>query len=89
MNEQNIFKSIDAVYEHIKEKLDADSSKKVLMLFASNSTGKTRLSKLFRDRSDKDIDKDREKEVLYYNAFTEDLFSWNNDESILEIKKDK
>ena len=89
MNKQNIFNSIDEVYDRIKEKVDADNSKKVLMLFASNSSGKTRLSKLFRDRSDKDIDKDREKEVLYYNAFTEDLFSWNNDESILEIKKDK
>ena len=89
MNKQNIFNSIGEVYDRIKGILDADNSKKVLMLFASNSTGKTRLSKLFRDQSDKDINKGREKEVLYYNAFTEDLFRWNNEESILEIEKDK
>lgn len=47
----------------------------VLLLFAYNGTGKTRLSMEFTrqgtvgDKSD----------TLYFNAFTEDLFSWDND----------
>lgn len=49
-----------------------------VLLFAYNGTGKTRLSMEF-----KDISKKRKKnpatDTLYYNAFTEDLFHWNND----------
>jgi len=49
-----------------------------VLLYAYNGTGKTRLSMEF-----KDISKKRKKEpvrdTLYYNAFTEDLFHWNND----------
>ena len=50
----------------------------VVLLYAYNGTGKTRLSMEF-----KDISKKRKKnpiaDTLYYNAFTEDLFHWNND----------
>ena len=49
-----------------------------VLLYAYNGTGKTRLSMEF-----KDISKKRKKapdtDTLYYNAFTEDLFHWNND----------
>lgn len=49
-----------------------------VLLFAYNGTGKTRLSMEFKDRSKK-----RRRnpiiDTLYYNAFTEDLFHWNND----------
>jgi len=49
-----------------------------VLLYAYNGTGKTRLSMKF-----KDICKKRKKnpktDTLYYNAFTEDLFHWNND----------
>jgi wobble nucleotide-excising tRNase len=46
-----------------------------VLLFAHNGVGKTRLSGAF-----KDIGKNREvPDTLYYNAFTEDLFYWNND----------
>lgn len=54
--------------------------KNVISLFAYNSTGKTRLSTEF-----KQLGKKRSKgDTLYYNAYTEDLFTWNND-----LKKDK
>jgi hypothetical protein len=49
--------------------------KKIILLFAYNGTGKTRLSMEFKDVGREGEDRD----TLYFNAFTEDLFSWNND----------
>jgi wobble nucleotide-excising tRNase len=46
-----------------------------VLLFAHNGVGKTRLSMEF-----KDVAKKRSRpDTLYYNAFTEDLFDWDND----------
>ncbi len=46
-----------------------------VLLFAHNGVGKTRLSMEF-----KDVAKKRGRpDTLYYNAFTEDLFDWDND----------
>ncbi|UDQ99457.1 AAA family ATPase [Lentisphaerota bacterium WC36G] len=62
-----------------------DSPKKVQLIYAFNGTGKTRLSREFKDLiSNKDINGDIEEvderaTILYYNAFTEDLFHWDND----------
>lgn len=53
----------------------------VLLLFAFNRTGKTRLSVSFKNKGKKDPEGPN---TLYYNAFTEDLFTWNND--LLEDK---
>ena len=47
----------------------------VLLLFAYNGTGKTRLSMEFTRQGTVDDKSD----TLYFNAFTEDLFSWDND----------
>lgn len=49
-----------------------------VLLYAYNGTGKTRLSMEFKDYSKKRR-KDPVTDTLYYNAFTEDLFHWNND----------
>lgn len=49
-----------------------------VLLYAYNGTGKTRLSMEFKDCSKK-RKKDPITDTLYYNAFTEDLFHWNND----------
>ena len=49
-----------------------------VLLYAYNGTGKTRLSMEFKDISKK-RKKDPKSDTLYYNAFTEDLFHWNND----------
>ena len=49
-----------------------------VLLFAYNGTGKTRLSMEFKDRSKKKK-KSPVTDTLYYNAYTEDLFYWNND----------
>lgn len=52
-----------------------------VMLFAHNGTGKTRLSTEFKNVGKK-VDPDGrilERDTLYFNAFTEDLFFWDND----------
>ena len=49
--------------------------KDFVLLFAYNGTGKTRLSMAF-----KDIGKiGNARDTLYFNAYTEDLFYWDND----------
>lgn len=45
------------------------------LIFAHNGTGKTRLSMAFKDLGKQDNSRD----TLYFNAFTEDLFFWDND----------
>lgn len=64
------------------------SGVKVQLIYAFNGTGKTRLSREFKqlitpraDNDDEEVEEtalDRRK-ILYYNAFTEDLFHWDND----------
>ena len=64
-----------------------DNNKIVQLIYAFNGTGKTRLSREFRSLLAPIIDCDTEleesevvnKKILYYNAFTEDLFYWDND----------
>ena len=61
-----------------------DNKKKVQLVYGFNSSGKTSLSKEFKrlispgdgegDKSNRSRNK-----ILYYNAFTEDLFYWEND----------
>jgi len=48
-----------------------------VLLYAFNGTGKTRLSMEFKERGKRGgADK---RDTLYFNAFTEDLFHWEND----------
>ncbi|CAA0173523.1 Anticodon nuclease [Tenacibaculum maritimum] len=63
-----------------------DSQKKVQLIYAFNGTGKTRLSRKFRLLVDPKVSNQEQEEeqesgikVMYYNAFTEDLFYWDND----------
>lgn len=62
-----------------------DNDNKVQLIYAFNGTGKTRLSREFKNLvSPKDEEEVEEtgllnKKILYYNAFTEDLFYWDND----------
>ncbi len=63
-----------------------DANKKVQLIYAFNGTGKTRLSREFRllvaPKEIEENERDEEEQglkVLYYNAFTEDLFYWDND----------
>lgn len=62
------------------------TNKKVQLIYAFNGTGKTRLSREFKELvSPKAVDAEilysdlAVKKVLYFSAFTEDLFYWDND----------
>ena len=63
-----------------------DANKKVQLIYAFNGVGKTRLSREFKEliapKNDSDEGEQAElprNKILYYNAFTEDLFYWDND----------
>lgn len=62
-----------------------ETDKKVQLIYAFNGVGKTRLSREFKELispkiEDAMTEEDQGKiKVLYYNAFTEDLFYWDND----------
>ncbi|HBW38314.1 AAA family ATPase [Desulfosporosinus sp. BICA1-9] len=74
----NQFDAIKDIAKYFRILLD---EKKYIVLFAYNGTGKTRLSVEFKSLGQQLIDDTGEKtaDTLYYNAFTEDLFNWDND----------
>ena len=58
------------------------TDKKVQLIYAFNGSGKTRLSREFIELIDpktEEREDDHRPKALYYNAFTEDLFYWDND----------
>ena len=63
-----------------------DKNKKVQLIYAFNGTGKTRLSRELKEliapkpeQDGDDAPSRSRRKILYYNAFTEDLFYWDND----------
>lgn len=90
------FATVESLAAHLRQELE---SKKYLLLFAYNGTGKTRLSMAFKDigknkptgkllledgeailtESGDAVALEKSSDTLYFNAFTEDLFSWDND----------
>ncbi len=83
----NEYSSLSEIAQEIKS-----SNKKVTLLYAFNATGKTRLSMEFKDLVNELKDDEVVKHIIYYNAFTEDLFSWDNDlenDSVRKIKINK
>ena len=75
-------KTLTEIAELLKE-----SDKKVQLIYAFNGTGKTRLSREFKQQvatenadSEEGVEAEPSRnKILYYNAFTEDLFYWDND----------
>lgn len=66
------------------------ANKRVQLIYAFNGSGKTRLSRAFKQliapkNDDEDVTNNEgevafsRNKILYYNAFTEDLFYWDND----------
>lgn len=66
------FANLNVLAEHLRTELQ---TKDFALLYAYNGTGKTRLSTTFKDIAKQSDERD----TLYFNAFTEDLFSWDND----------
>lgn len=88
-------KSLSEIAEQLKEAKHrtnardaSESDVMIQLIYAFNGTGKTRLSRVFKDLINPKDDVDAEeideyglasKKILYYSAFTEDLFYWDND----------
>jgi hypothetical protein len=86
------FADLPALAQHLRAELQ---TKKVALIFAYNGTGKTRLSVAFRDvgRVVNGDGETTQRDTLYFNAYTEDLFSWDNDlendrHRVLELNDD-
>lgn len=78
MSDATTFRDLHTLALHLRQELE---NKKFILLYAYNGTGKTRLSTTFKDLG-KVVNADGETEqrdTLYFNAFTEDLFAWDND----------
>jgi len=80
------FVDLNVLAVHLRQELQ---NKKFILLYAYNGTGKTRLSTAFKDLGKKGDARD----TLYFNAFTEDLFFWDNDlendrDRVLKINSD-
>lgn len=64
--------TITEIAEEIKE-----SKQPIVLIYAFNSTGKTKLSVAYKNLTKND---DGTHSGVYYNAYSEDLFRWYNDE---------
>ncbi|HVU32375.1 MAG TPA: AAA family ATPase [Opitutaceae bacterium] len=72
------YSDLPSLAADLRKELDA---KRFILIYAYNGTGKTRLSTEFK-RLGKKINAEGEtidRDTLYFNAFTEDLFNWDND----------
>lgn len=72
------FQDLPSLAAHLRTLL---TDKRFIVLYAYNGTGKTRLSTEFKNLGKK-VDADGnviERDTLYFNAYTEDLFNWDND----------
>lgn len=74
MEEPVAFHDLPALARHLRGELE---NKKFILLYAYNGVGKTRLSSAFKNLG-KGAAEDK-RDTLYFNAFTEDLFTWDND----------
>ena len=75
MANDKVFDTLEDVAEEL-----ISSDKKVHLIYAFNATGKTRLSTILKDKLNisENNEESKVKKILYFNAFTEDLFTWEN-----------
>lgn len=70
------FPDLQALAAYLRQEL---GTKKFVLLYGYNGTGKTRLSMEFRQIGKQGEGEEAVRDTLYFNAFTEDLFHWDND----------
>ncbi len=70
------FTSLRGLATRLRDDLSS-GNQDFLLLYAYNGTGKTRLSMEFKEAGKRK--NMGQPDTLYFNAFTEDLFSWDND----------
>lgn len=68
------YKRISNLVNRLRDDL---STANAVLIYAYNGTGKTRISMEFKEKGKRAGN--GTKDTLYFNAFTEDLFSWDND----------
>lgn len=68
------YKSLPRLVNRLRDDLNVHD---FVLLYAYNGTGKTRISMAFKDKGK--IKGKGVPDTLYFNAFTEDLFHWDND----------
>lgn len=75
-NNQSFFDNMGELATQLRS-----SSKKYSLIFAHNGTGKTQLSVAFKNkgRNSSSEEDEKKRDTLYFNAYTEDLFTWDND----------
>lgn len=91
MKPKQTYADLSVLADQLRGKLETMNT---ILLYAYNGTGKTRLSMAFKDAGKKTIHRtlsvgdhvgepltitETIGDTLYFNAFTEDLFHWNND----------
>lgn len=85
------FETIQDLFNYVKKDFD-DSNRKnkvaLRLMFASNTSGKTRLSEAFREEDKQNlVEDDSLSKVLCYNSFFEDYFHWDNEKFVLKLDK--
>ena len=76
------YKNLKTLVGRLRDDLSSPTKSILLLLiYAYNRTGKTRLSMEFKDAGKRKTKKNPAgiPDTLYFNAFTEDLFVWEND----------
>lgn len=76
MTARRSFSDLPTLAAHLRQVLE---EKKTILLYAYNGIGKTRLSMAFKDVGKQGQGDEAARDTLYFNAFTEDLFHWDND----------
>jgi hypothetical protein len=72
------YKSLRTLANRLRDDLNNPTkSTHLVLLYAYNRTGKTRLSMEFKDAGKRKNKGNAD--TLYFNAYTEDLFTWDND----------
>ncbi|MGF7163428.1 hypothetical protein FHS85_005091 [Rhodoligotrophos appendicifer] len=76
------YKTLKSLVARLRDDLNNPTKPiSLLLIYAYNRTGKTRLSMEFKDAGKRKTKKNLTgtPDTLYFNAFTEDLFVWEND----------
>lgn len=66
------FRDLVALASHLRQEPE---ERKFILLYAYNATGKTQLTRAFKNLGKSGDERD----TLYFSAYTEDLFYWDND----------
>jgi hypothetical protein len=74
----HVYPNLPALVKRLRDDFaNPNKPPQLILLYAFNRTGKTRLSMEFKDAGKRQ--NEGKPDTLYFNAYTEDLFTWEND----------